>query len=301
MPNLRANPNTNPVLRNQGLNNPKGLRRESGRIGRVDQRRAEVPSQSSASPKTFGANYRLGPPQPPLIKHDNGFLDKFSRRPAELGDYAQLAIWTAKLEAAEAVRPDLVDGTAAYRHFLQAGGQKREFSYERYVQNDQSGRTTLRNAIIDIQDGAETVFAANPTRTSFNITGGAIGCGSGSLFPYPATENWQKAIGGHTIWLSGVVTVDQTGADVQFEMVMTLHAEDRYNFNPNQADITTGIPDSANGAFELTGLANQYAQKSTLKRHVFWKQGQNATAYVSPSGARRQRMPQQNRRLRNKL
>jgi hypothetical protein len=195
----------------------------------------------------------------------------------------------------------LVDGTAAYRHFLEAGGQKRVFSYERYVQNDQSGRTTLNNAILDIQDGAETVFAANPTLTSFNITGGAIGCGSGGLFPYPATENWQKAIGGHSIWLSGVVTVNTTGTDVQFDMAMTLHAEDRYNFNPGQADLATGIPDSANGDFELTGLGNQYDQVATLMRRVKWKQGDTASAQVPFSGSRRQRMPGQNRRLRNRL
>jgi hypothetical protein len=44
--------------------------------------------------------------------------------------------WVAKLEAAELLRPDLVNGTSAYRHFLFGGGATRDIEYGRFLRND---------------------------------------------------------------------------------------------------------------------------------------------------------------------
>ena len=106
----------------------------------------------------------------------------------------------------------------------------------------------------------------------FSITSNAIVVGGDPLFPYPATENWQKAIGGHSIWISASVTVaaDKESRLPTFTMFMTIHAEDRYNFNPGQHDIATGIPDADNGLFEITGLAKQYTQYATLTQIETW-------------------------------
>ena len=41
-------------------------------------------------------------------------------------------------------------------------------------------------------------------------------------------------------------------------MVWTIHAEDRYNFNPGAKDIATGTPDSENGIFEIATPKGQY-------------------------------------------
>ncbi len=49
---------------------------------------------------------------------------------------------------------------------------------------------------------------------------------------------------------------------------MTIHAEDRYNFNPGAADIATGAPDSANGRFEITGLGHEFLSTGTYS-HSF--------------------------------
>jgi len=57
-------------------------------------------------------------------------------------------------------------------------------------------------------------------------------------------------------------------------MGFTLHAEDRYNFNPGMADIATGTPDSENIRFEITGLAHQYMHNGQLTRTVTWQGGQ---------------------------
>jgi len=86
--------------------------------------------------------YRMAPAQRPYIVHDNGHLSMGKRAPT-LSDYASLAEWKAILVGAEALRPDLTDGVAASRHFLEGNSKPRVFSYERYVMSDASGQATL--------------------------------------------------------------------------------------------------------------------------------------------------------------
>ena len=69
------------------------------------------------------------------------------------------------------------------------------------------------------------------------------------------------------------MTVSKQDGDTWFTLDMTLHAEDRYNFNPGQKDIATGIPDSDNGIFEITGLGNQFDQTAESRRIIKWKRG----------------------------
>ncbi|MDA9004079.1 hypothetical protein N9J26_01170 [bacterium] len=165
-----------------------------------------------------------------------------------------------------------------YRHFHEGDGAKREFSYERYVNNDESGWITLNNAILEAQHGIVTLWNCNDLPDKFNFTGPPIFCGDTKKkynrkhFPYPATENWQKAIGAHYIWITGHVTVtySENGSSPTYDMDMYLHAEDLYNFNPNQADIATGTKDAENGRFVIVGLASGYFQQATLLRKVRW-------------------------------
>jgi hypothetical protein len=147
--------------------------------------------------------------------------------------------------------------------------------------NDNSGTTTLANAMLDIQDGAEIIWESDKSVKQFSLTGDQVSCGSNQLFPYPETENWQKAIGGHIIWLSGDVKVTEKNGAPWFRLEMILHAEDRYNFNPGASDIVTGIPDSDNGVFEITGLGKQYAQTAELKRVIEWQYGTLLTGNTS--------------------
>jgi hypothetical protein len=259
------------------------------------------------------ARYKVGPPVRPAIAHDNGFLDRYRPRPATAADRAQFAKWAAVLEAAEAAQKvpfiphnDLPDALAAYRHFLYGKGADRIFSYERYVMSDESGRITLENALIDARLGADSLFSADRKLSSFQMCSSAISCGSddpdfADFFPYPKTENWQKAIGAHSIWLSAMVNVTGPAARPQFAMVVTLHAEDRYNFNPENEDISTGIPDSANGRFEVTGLAKQYMNFSTLVRQVRWEGSSGVKPTVTPYAGGRLRKPSDNRRARNRV
>jgi Domain of unknown function (DUF4157) len=234
----------------------------------------------------------------PGFHHDHGFLDdgkggidKSKMRSATLGDYAALAKWTAMLEAAEVLRPDLVDGTAAYRHFLTGGGATRDCHYPRYIAGDSSGRRLLESAKEDLHDAAVLRSdqdlvgkAPAPGSQSFHIRTGIIGVGNDRRYPYPGTENWQKAIGAHQIWIEANVTVQIVQLQSQppppagvpeggsesiptyqrlFHLDMTIHMEDMYNFNPGMHDIATGAADAANGRFELTGLGHEYLNTGT--------------------------------------
>jgi hypothetical protein len=285
-----------------------------------------TPTQSpdlTSSGRGTETKYRIGDPSPPRIRHDNGFLqnpnDPKDPRPIATvpptqanRDYYKSELNRAKW-AQRAIdahvddlpftpdKLDMPEAIDAYRHFLDGGGRDRKFSYEKFVKDDKSGKTILNNATTDTQKGVEDLYnqmiASDPSLrgkpVTFNITGGAITVGSNNnkkRFPYPDTENWQKAIGGHPIWTSATVTVNppaKPGAKPEFSMRMTLHAEDRYNFNPNQEDIATGEPDALRGALELAGLAHQYTQYSTLERDVRWEQGNIGKTTTSEAPGRR--------------
>jgi hypothetical protein len=138
------------------------------------------------------------------------------------------------------------------------------------------------------------------------MTGSAIACGSSNprfrkLFPYPKTENWQKAIGAHWIWMSAAVSVSKTADVPTFSVLMIVHVEDRYNFNPGAADINTKILDKANGRFEVSGLAKQYMNYSILVRHLRWTGWTRSPVGVSSLYEGRARMPADNLWPQNRL
>ncbi len=259
------------------------------------------------------ATYTIGPPKRPKITHDNGFLDKFAPTTATFGDKVAYMWWGLKTEAAESVQGvpllphnDLSDALAAYHYFREGTGKDRTISYERYVKNDASGKKTLKSAISEAKEAAYGLYQTRKSSgtTSFDFTGTVIAANDKNpAFPYPKTENWQKAIGAHFLWISGTVTVEhKPPAAPKFDMTFTLHMEDKYNFNPGQADIATGIPDDANGRFELTGQAKGYLNVATLSRRVQWAGMPGKQVHtVTNAPKSRQRKPQENRRIRNKL
>jgi hypothetical protein len=255
------------------------------------------------------AQYQMGAPQRPRLDHDPGFAD--CSRAATYADKMILRGWRLALEGAEAAQGvplvphnQLPDALAAYRHFLNGAGKPRKFSYDRYVSNDRSGRVTLENAVADLREGIEEIAANNPYLSGVQVTGTGIRCESNGpwshLFPYPHTENWQKAIGAHWIWLSAVVAVNR-GSPRSFVATMTLHAEDLYNFNPGDEDLATGLPDALNGSLEESCLGREYMNVSTLIRLLRWTETAVQNSSVNPDGASRQRNPQDNRRLRNRV
>lgn len=75
-----------------------------------------------------------------------------------------------------------------------------------------------------------------------------------------------------------------SGEDIRIRADITIHAEDRYNFNPGAKDIATGIPDSANGRFELCGLAHQYMNYGRVTRSASWMKGKPVTLKFEDRG-----------------
>jgi hypothetical protein len=221
----------------------------------------------------------------PLIKHDHGFLDdgkgnidKSKMREPTPQDYWAYAKWTTKASAAEYAFW-LTDAVKAYEHFLWGMGTEREVDYEGFVEDDTSGQTMLKMIIKFTTNDAITIFSnkfpikslTNDFETTFQMyTPKALSVGGSSIFPYPKTENWQKAIGAHFIWCEAIVNLKRalTTKITNFDIKLTLNAEDMYNFNPGNKDIKTKIPDEENGRFELCGLAHEYINKGSISRSI---------------------------------
>lgn len=70
--------------------------------------------------------------------------------------------------------------------------------------------------------------------------------------------------------------------EIVFYAVMTINAEDRYNFNCNQKDMDNGIDDGSNGRLEITGLGKQFMQFGKVTRSLTWIKGKTAIPSVAP-------------------
>lgn len=226
------------------------------------------------------ANYTLGPAARPVIPTDNGFLDTCTVHSPAWTDWVTRAAGGVGSTGYCAVK-DLTEACAAYDHFLNGKGGKWTIAYQTYARQDASGGTTARNAVKEAQNAVESLVVSSlggrVAPFTFEFTGTAIACqGKGTDFPYPATENWQKAIGAHHIWLSGKVDVSQGRDGWEFRLQLKIHAEDRYNFNPGAKDIKTGIGDAVNGRLECSGLGTQFDQSGELALTVSWPIGQPA-------------------------
>ena len=145
--------------------------------------------------------FRLGEPKRPDIKHDNGFLDKYSRRPPTEDEKEKYAKWLLKLAAGEvanvaaSVLGDgyLPDALPAYKHWALASGTDRTFSYERFTSNDRSGSAVFNYSRLLARQAAEQLYRndyepkmrAGGT-TMFQMTSSAIAVGGKDpRFPYP--------------------------------------------------------------------------------------------------------------------
>ncbi|MDB5105356.1 MAG: hypothetical protein JWP91_3045 [Fibrobacteres bacterium] len=238
-------------------------------------------------------------PARPDIRMDHGFLDdgngnldKSKMREATFSDGLSYMKWSAKLEAAEILRPDLFDATQTYRHFLDATGTEFRFKYDKFAEKDKAGGKSVESALEDTIAAALELSDAQK-KPDFSMQTDPIGVGGfNGRYPYPGTENWQKAIGAHVIWLEAHVTVEIKEDKRFFRIDMTLHAEDRYNFNPGAKDIATGTPDADNGVFELTGLGKEFDSTSTLRRHIEFSAGKDPIAdFRKPPGDRKVTKP----------
>ena len=256
--------------------------------------------------------YRVGASERPDIVHDDGFLGKFPPQQPSAADRAAFAKWLATLEGSEALcnaqtgrmlppcsNEDLSDANAAYRHFLFGNGKDRFIDYERFISGDPVGARLITKLLSDFK---QHVGIISKDRVSFSVVSEPYSIGAGGFVGYPETANWQKALGGHVVWVDANVSVIVNEKhQMEHRAAIMIHMEDRYNFNPGQHDVATGIPDSANGRFELTGLAKQYTNRGKIVRHIVWSEGAPGEGSASGDPEGRGRRPADNRRLRNRL
>lgn len=243
---------------------------------------------------TSSGGFHIGQPARPDIQHDNGFTEFCAinaehddcSSSASLQDRLNHAKYVAMLRGAQTLG-HLDDGTEAYERYLFGDGEDWNFDYGEFVREDDNGRTAYTNIMLEAQRNAEIL---GQDYDNFNMTSDAFPIGGGDpRFPYPSTENWQKAIGAHQVWTSAQIEIDMNDAGQRvYTMELTYHAEDRYNFNPGMADIATGQLDRENGRFEVLGWANPFMSYGEITETVTWVEGSvTGSEYGENSSPRR--------------
>lgn len=277
----------------------------------------DTPATAGTPGAPIVPGFHFGNTGRPDIHHDNGFLQNpdddtdpvpIPTRPPtqEEQDYYDSELLKAR--GADVVseipgtgrfdqRLELEDGIEAYHHFLNGEGEPRSFDYATFLDDDRSGQIIEHNALTDSRAAADEGYrqlvasgqAPADGPVTFEITSDQIGVSEKNFrYPYPDEENWQKAIGGHSMWTTTSVTyTPQPDGTVRADAVVTLHAEDRFNFNRDQYDIATGQPDALRGVLEESGLAQQYTQSGIRSYDVTWNQGDPTGELSSePTGSR---------------
>ncbi|WP_394850194.1 Ig-like domain-containing protein [Pendulispora brunnea] len=258
-----------------------------GGVRAQHEKRGKDTSPANEPPDVYASFRQVDSPSAPDIAFDHGFLDDGNgnidpakRRAATAEDKLAKRKWEFILAGAILLRPDLYDGSFAYDHFIHGNGEDWKFDFERYVSStrnkavpdvavDGSGVTTLESIIEDARAGAIEIHD-RLSRPTFVMQTDGVTCGDSARYPYPATENWQKSVGGFTIWMEATVTVqmDPAAGTRHFTVDLTVHGADRYNFDPRKKDMGSGTPDAVNGRFEVSGLGHEFMQYGTLKRTI---------------------------------
>ena len=171
-------------------------------------------------------------------------------------DHYNWANYGAKLLAAQAMGI-LEDATPFYKHFRDNLGTAKVFDLQNGYQEDQSIRNNVDAEIAAATDAAKEMFDGT---SSFRFYAEEARLSAA----YPITENWQKTIGGHVLWAVGSATYDE--AECNFDLALTITAEDYYDFNPGQVDIVTGLPDNDNARFEVLGWAKGFPSSGTMSQ-----------------------------------
>ena len=204
--------------------------------------------------------YKLGWHGEPRVNFDNDFPYD-SNAKATLGDYWNWIKWKAMLSGARLIGY-LEDGTIMYQHYREGTGSPMNVDYVKAYREDSGIATSVKNAVREAQREAERLAKAGGRE--FKMSSNAE-----TADRYPTTKNWQKTIGGHSLWGEAQVY----NCKDQFSMQITINAIDRYNFNKNAFDIATGAPDNENGRFEVLGWAKSFTVRGSILVQVDWKRG----------------------------
>ncbi len=187
---------------------------------------------------------------------------------ASFSDYANWLKWGTFLNGGTVLDSDeLQDALKCYAHYRYGNGEDLEIDYEKAYREDAAIRSAVDGYVYDTQLAVEEMIRQGK-RPPFQITSELMPVGNPH---YPQTENWQKTIGAHQVWISADVSVNDNGEIV---MNTTIHEIDRYNFNAGAQDIATGAKDYENGRFEELGWAKSFNTKGSMNMNVTWRPGE---------------------------
>ncbi|MFJ5927913.1 ricin-type beta-trefoil lectin domain protein [Kitasatospora sp. NPDC092948] len=230
-------------------------------------------------------SYRIG--KPTSRRNDSiQYTDDFPYEPsvtATQGDYARYAEWLAKGSLAAncslARICDLYDASKAYLHYLDGSGTDFDLDYTKAYREDPGIRAFVDGEVASARQWAE-YLADSVSHGSFDIIGDPASM-TGNKH-YPGTENWQKAIGDHHVWISATVMVDGDTIGIH----ATVHAQDRYDFNRGMHDIASNTPDDVNGRFATLGWAKPFMTFGQVTLDMSWTRGQVGSTLAMGETAR---------------
>ncbi len=152
-----------------------------------------------------------------------------------------------------------------YGHFRENTGTPKTFNYEKAYKDDAIIRNYVNTDINASLQAANEAVMAGQTDVTLYSPKHAVG--------NPATENWQRTIGGHTMYTDTDVKVEGDTVTA----TVTVYARDRWNFNRDSSDIGSGTPDEVNGRFEELGWGKSFHSSGSITRTYTWKVGEQPT------------------------
>ena len=223
-------------------------------------------------PPSCSGRYCYGPAVNPT--HFSTADDGFKYDPnasANAGDYASWAKWQTLGAGCSVISwftdngPDGCGSQSSkfYNYYMSGPGATDDQNYDlgAAYKQDPMVAQDINDEVNAAQNAAEALYMSSGS-SNFSITSSAR-----QNHYYPSTGNWQKAIGAYSIWGSANVTVTNGIAT----MTVTVHAEDRYNFNPGAQDIASGTPDNVNGRFAVLGWSSEgFNTHGTMTRTLSW-------------------------------
>jgi RHS repeat-associated protein len=203
--------------------------------------------------------------QRPKFSYDSGFSMFQKQKPTNL-DYLNYSKWVSKATVAT---PFMSDRVNAYKHYLGNTGKHYTFNLAKYINDDASGQRLLSDIKSIAMINAQKVLKKEGNISYYSEGFQAAGNGD---FPYPDSENWQKAIGAFNVYYKADLSAKANkNGSLTYTLNLTIYGEDKYNFNPGQSDIATGTSDNENGRFEVIGWAKEFMQSGAAKvKPITW-------------------------------
>lgn len=149
-----------------------------------------------------------------------------------------------------------------YGHFRENTGTPKTFNYEKAYMDDAIIRNYVNTDLNASLQAANEAVMAGQTDVTLYSPMHAVG--------NPATENWQRTIGGHTMYTDTDVKVEGDTVTA----TVTVYARDKWNFDRGKADKGSGTPDAVNGRFEELGWGKSFHSSGSLTRTYTWKVGE---------------------------